>query len=349
MQKLKARGFLPMKLHKILIIILGFYSLSCSSSSSQYKISDHYNGKIFFNPGDNDPPKSFFAVLKWKFTSTVTQWPKVIVPPYPTATPTASSEKLVITFVNHATFLIQVNGLNILTDPIWSKRASPFSFAGPSRVHSPGINFEKLPQIDVVLISHNHYDHMDSETIKNLQEKFAPKFLVPLANIEKMKSFGAKNIVEMDWWDAFVLTSDLKITLTPAKHWSSRTLTDKREALWGSFYIESKKDKIYFAGDTGYGLHFTEIRKRLGAPSLALLPIGAYEPRWFMKEMHMNPEEAVLAHLDLESRLSIGMHFGTFQLTDEGIDTPEKDLSMALDKLKVNNFKVIKPGNSLNF
>ena len=330
-------------------MLLGFYSLSCSTSGSHYKISDHYNGKIFFNPGDNDPPKSFFTVLKWKFTSTVTEWPKSIEPPYPTATPDLTSEKLVVTFINHASFLIQVNGLNILTDPIWSKRASPFSFAGPARVHSPGINFENLPKIDVVVISHNHYDHMDSETIKNLQNKFAPKFIVPLANGEKMKSFGAKNVIEMDWWDMLPLSADIKITLTPAKHWSSRSLTDKREALWASFYIESKNDKIYFAGDTGYGPHFSEIRKRLGAPSLSLLPIGAYEPRWFMKDMHMNPEEAVLAHLDLESQLSIGMHFGTFQLTDEGIDTPEKDLSMAIDKLKVNNFKVIKPGNSLNF
>lgn len=330
----------------ILIALIGFYSTACSSSTA-YKTSDHYNGKIFFNPGDDEGPKSFLSVIKWKLTSSPSEWPKKIAPPYPQATPVATSEKLIITFVNHASFLIQVDGLNILTDPIWSKRASPFSFAGPARVHPPGIEFDKLPKIDIVLISHNHYDHMDSETIKKLEDKFAPKFVVPLANIEKMKSFGAKNIVELDWWDSLQMNPDFKITLAPAKHWSSRTLADKREALWGSFYLDSKKEKIYFAGDTGYGPHFAEIHKRLGTPTLALLPIGSYQPRWFMKEMHINPEEAVLAHLDLKAKLSVGMHFGTFQLTDEAIDAPEKDLSMALDKLKVSNFKTIKPGSSL--
>jgi L-ascorbate metabolism protein UlaG (beta-lactamase superfamily) len=330
----------------ILIALIGFYSMACSSSS-EYKTSDHYNGKIFFNPSDEEAPKSFLSVIKWKFTSSPADWPKKIDPPYTLAIPAQSSEKLIITFVNHASFLIQVDGLNILTDPVWSKRVSPLSFAGPSRVHPPGIEFDKLPKIDIVLISHNHYDHMDSETIKMLDDKFSPKYIVPLANIDKMKSFGAKNILELDWWDSLQINPDFKVSLAPAKHWSGRTLTDKREALWGSFFIVTKKEKIYFAGDSGYGPHFAEIYKRLGAPTLALLPIGAYEPRWFMKGMHMNPEEAVLAHLDLESKLSIGMHFGTFQLTDEAIDTPGKDLSMALDKLKVNNFKTINPGTSL--
>lgn len=322
--------------------------MACSSST-EYKTSDHYNGKTFFNPGDNEAPKSFLSVLKWKLTSSSADWPKKIDPPYTQTTPAANSEKLTITFVNHATFLIQVDGLNILTDPIWSKRASPFSFAGPARVHPPGIEFDKLPRIDIILISHNHYDHMDSDTIKKLEDKFSPKFVVPLANTEKMKSFGAKNIVELDWWDSLQINPEFKITLAPAKHWSSRTLADQSEALWGSFYIDSKKEKIYFAGDSGYGPHFVEIRKRLGAPTLSLIPIGAYEPRWFMKGMHVNPEEAVLAHLDLESKLSVGMHFGTFQLTDEAIDAPEKDLSMALDKLKVDNFKTIRPGSTLEF
>lgn len=320
--------------------------MSCSSNT-KYKTSDHYNSKKFFNPGHEGSPKSFFSLLKWKFTGTKAQWPNKIEPAYPQIIPAPSSENLIVTFVNHATFLIQVDGINILTDPIWSKRTSPISFAGPSRVHPPGIEFEKLPKIDVVLISHNHYDHMDSETIKKLEVEFSPMFIVPLANIEKVKSFGAKNIIELDWWNAFDFSPSLKITLTPAKHWSSRTLNDKNKALWGSFIIDSKLEKIYFAGDTGYGSHFTEIQKRLGTPTLSLLPIGAYEPRWFMKDMHMNPEEAVLAHIDLDSKLSLGMHFGTFQLTDEAIDTPLKDLSMALDKLKITNFKTIDPGTAL--
>ncbi len=317
--------------------------MSCSSRI-KYKNSDHYNGKVFFNSGVNDASKNFFSFLKWKFTSSPAKWPKIIDPPFTQAVPMASSEELIVTFVNHASFLIQVDGLNILTDPVWSKRVSPLSFAGPSRVHPPGIEFDKLPKIDMVLISHNHYDHMDSETIKMLEDKFSPIFIVPLANIEKMKSFKVKNIIELDWWDATSPLPEIKITIAPAKHWSSRTLNDRNNALWGSYMIHSKKENIYFAGDTSYGAHFLEIKKRLGPPTLSLLPIGAYEPRWFMKEMHMNPEEAVLAHIDLESIISLGMHFGTFQLTDEAIDTPEKDLSMALDKHKVNNFKTIKPG-----
>lgn len=328
--------------------MLSFLSFGCSSNT-HYKISDHYNGKNFFNPDSEAAPKGFLDIIKWKFTGNSQDWPDKITPPYKLATPVASSsDKMIVTFVSHASFLIQVDGLNILTDPVYGKRASPLSFVGPKAVHPPGIEFDKLLKIDIVLISHNHYDHMDEVTIKNLQDKFSPKFIVPLANAKKMKSFGAKNITELDWWDSININPDFKITLTPAKHWSSRTLWDKRESLWGSFYIESKKEKIYFAGDTGYGKHFLEIHKRLGTPTLSLLPIGAYEPRWFMQDMHMNPEEAVLAHIDLGSTLSIGMHFGTFKLTDEAIDAPLKDLEMAKRKLGVETFKTLEPGQQIS-
>lgn len=330
-----------------MLLTLMVYSMSCSSTT-KYKISDHYNGKTFFNPGETGEQKGLMDVLKWKFTADTDKWPKTspveITPSIPKS---ATSEKLSITFINHATFLIQVDGFNILTDPVWSTRASPVSFAGPKRVHPPGIEFENLPKIDIVVISHNHYDHMDADTIKMLEKKFAPHFITPLANIEKMKSFGATTVTELDWWESININPAFKITLTPAKHWSSRSLWDKREALWGSFFIEGAIEKIYFAGDTGYGPHFAETYKRLGAPTLSLLPIGAYQPRWFMKDNHMNPEEAVLAHSDLQSKLSIAMHFGTFQLTDEGINTPTQDLQIALEKLKIQNFRVMIPGQSL--
>jgi L-ascorbate metabolism protein UlaG (beta-lactamase superfamily) len=336
-----------MKKKLIIPFIFSLFSVSCSSGPT-YKISDHYNGSVFFNPWTSEEPKGLIDVIKWKFTGHSEAWPDKIDPPYKLATPIAkSTDKMIVTFVTHASFLIQVDGLNILTDPVWSKRASPFSFAGPKMVHPPGIEFEKLPKIDIVIISHNHYDHMDETTIKRLQDKFAPKFIVPLANTEKMKSFGAKDVAELDWWDSLVIQPDFKITLTPAQHWSSRTLWDKRKSLWGSFFIETKKEKIYFAGDTGYGPHFAQIHKRLGTPNLALLPIGAYEPRWFMKEQHMNPEEAVLAHLDLGSEHSVGMHFGTFKLTDEGIRSPVEDLETAKKKLNVENFKTLDPGESV--
>lgn len=328
------------------MVFMIFQSVSCSSNE-KYKITDHYNGKNFFNPGTNDEPKSIFTVLKWKIFGDSSVWPDKVTPPYELAVPASSSEKLVVTFVNHAAFLVQVDGLNILTDPVWAKRVSPLSFAGPSRLHPPGIEFDKLPKIHAVLISHNHYDHMDAETIKKLEDKDAPLFIVPLANMEKMKSFGAKNVVEIDWWDSINLSDSVKVTLTPARHWSSRTLWDKRASLWGSFYLETKKEKIYFSGDTGYGAHFAEIYKRLGAPTLSMLSIGAYQPRWFMKEMHMNPEDAVLAHLDLQSKMSLGMHFGTFKLSDEKFEDPINDLEMAKKKLNVVNFKTINPGATI--
>lgn len=329
-----------------LLCFLIFYSIACSSQAT-YKITDHYNGSVFHMPDGDTKPKSFFTVMKWKFTSESAEWPDKVDPPImPVIPANVVNDKMIVTFVNHATFLIQVDGINILTDPIWAKRASPFSFAGPKRVHEPGITFDNLPKIDIVLISHNHYDHMDAETIYKLEKKFAPKFIVPLANFEKMKSFGASNIIELDWWEPIILSPELKVTLLPSKHWSARSLWDKCVALWGSFYIESKRSKIYFAGDTGYGPHFAETFKKMGAPDLAFLPIGAYEPRWFMKEAHMNPEEAVLAHMDLKAKISIGMHFGTFKLTDEAIDTPLKDLQMAKDKLQISNFLTLVPGTS---
>ena len=319
---------------------------SCGTTGD-YPMSDHYNGKVFKNPNGLGP-HGFFEVLKWKMSFSGEKWPSKFELKYPEYTPPLKVEKdLSITFINHVTFLIQTEGLNILTDPVYSDRTSPVGFAGPVAIHKPGIDFDKLPPIDLVVISHNHYDHMDRETIKRLEQKFSPQFIVPLNNGELIKTFGAKKIKELDWWESSIFLDKLKVTLTPAQHWSSRTPFDRNKSLWGGFFLETPRDKIFFAGDTGYSDHFKEIAKKLGAPSLALLPIGAYAPRWFMKTMHMNPEDAVLAHLDLESKNSIGMHFGTFQLTDEAYDTPEKDLSMALEKLKVKNFKTLKPGENV--
>nr|BDT28157.1 MBL fold metallo-hydrolase [Bacteriovorax sp. HI3] len=338
-----------MKLRYTLVLALALYSAVSCSSSEKYKITDHYDGNTFRNEAPITP-RGFLDLLKWKLSFKTESWPSKLEVDYPKAIPAdKSTDKTIITFVTHASFLIQLDGLNILTDPVWSNRTSPFSFIGPKGVHAPGIDFEKLPKINVVLISHNHYDHMDAKTIHDLDEKFSPLFLVPLANKEKVKSFGARNVEEFDWWETKQIGPGVKVTLTPAQHWSSRTPFDRMKALWGSYYIQGPKEKIYFAGDTGYGPHFLEITKKLGAPDVSLLPIGAYEPRWFMKDMHMNPEDAVLAHLDLQSKFSIGMHFGSFQLTDEAIDTPKKDLEMALDKHKLNNFKTLNPGQKLEF
>lgn len=312
-------------------------------------MSDHFDGKRFFNPNGPDS-EGLLSVLKWKLNFSGKSWPSKSDQDVVFFKPKLKEEdKLIVTFINHVTFLIQVDGLNILTDPVYSDRTSPVSFIGPKAIHPPGIKFEDLPPIDLVLISHNHYDHMDAQTVKKLEEKFHPHFVTPLENAFLLESFGAKKITELDWWESLEIQNNVKVTLTPAQHWSSRTPFDRSKSLWGGYYIETKSKKIYFAGDTGYSKHFIEINKKLGKPNLSLLPIGAYEPRWFMKSMHMNPEDAVLAHLDLQSEMSLGMHFGTFPLTDEAVDTPVQDLMMAKEKLRVQNFIAPKPGESFQY
>lgn len=248
----------------------------------------------------------------------------------PNLTHTLAENQVAITFVNHASFLIQIPGMTILTDPVWSDRVSPFSFAGPKRVRPPGIDFESLPKIDVVLISHNHYDHMDRDTLAKLEKKFSPQFFVAMGDAERARSWGLQKVQEMEWWDHTQASQNVKITYAPTQHFSSRGLFDRNHSLWGSYMIERSGKRIYFGGDAGYSTHYKEIRKRLGAVDLALLPIGAYEPRWFMKSMHVNPAEAVEAHKDLQAKQSIGMHFGTFQLSSEEFDQPARDLAQAV-------------------
>jgi L-ascorbate metabolism protein UlaG (beta-lactamase superfamily) len=305
--------------------------------STKYPKSDHYNGSSFLNPGVK-VNKGLLEVLKWQMTKETVAWPKAVDN---TATPQVATEvsenEISTTFINHATHLVQLKGLNLLTDPLFSKRASPLSWAGPKRVRRPGIELQNLPRIDVVLISHNHYDHMDKASIRELSEKFNPLFVTPIGNAEDLKNFGAKRVVELDWWqETKVEGSEVVVSVVPAQHWSKRSLFDTNKSLWGGFVVRSETAKFYFAGDTGYGEFFKEIAKHYGPMDLSLLPIGAYEPRWFMKNQHMNPEEAVQAHIDLQSRRTLGTHFGTFQLTDEGIDQPAKDLSLALTNRSID-------------
>ena len=257
-----------------------------------------------------------------------TRWPSEVAveprrPPHP------GPDEVVVTFVGHATFLIQAAATNLLIDPVYSRRASPVSFAGPRRVRAPGVRFDDLPTISLVLLSHNHYDHCDLDTLKLLERRFHPRVVTPLGNGRLLRSAGIRQVEEIDWWETSSAAL-LPITLTPAQHFSARGPFDRNRALWGGFLIEAGGHRILHAGDSGYGPHFREIGARLGPIDLALLPIGAYEPRWFMKDIHMNPAEAVQAHLDLAARRSIAMHFGTFQLTAEGIDEPVRELPKAL-------------------
>ncbi len=317
--------------------------------SNGYKSSDHYDGKKFFNP-NGVGLKSFWELVKWRMTANTVPWPEhVAIKNFPLR-PLTGTEKINVTFINHATFLLQLPGLNILTDPVYSERVSPYRLMGPKRVKEPGIGFDNLPKIDVVLISHNHYDHLDLETLKKLDKKFQPLFLVALGDEVLLKKEGLQNVHELDWWNE-VRVKDVRFIFSPSQHWSSRTLWDKNKCLWGSFMIDNGASKIYFAGDTGYGKHFLDIKSRLGAPDLALLPIGAYKPRWFMSGHHMDPEEAGKAHHDLGAARSIAMHFGTFQLTDEGIDGPVRDLGIALTKSKISSdkFMILDQGQALSY
>lgn len=278
-------------------------------------------------------PAGFFKILRWKLMSKPKPWPKSVINTFQPALPSSvQSHEVFFTFINHATLLIQMEAGTLLTDPIFSDVAGPGGILGPRRVRKPGLSLESLPRIDTVLISHNHYDHLDLPSLKALEKKDQPLFVVPLGNIPLLKRQGIARIVELDWWQKHQLETGLSFSLTPAEHWSKRGLRDTCQTLWGGYLIESGPLKIFFAGDTAYNDHFKEIRKRYGKIDVSLLPIGAYEPRWLMKNVHMNPSDAVQAHLDLESALSLGIHFGTFQLTDEGIDDPVLDLKASLQE-----------------
>jgi N-acyl-phosphatidylethanolamine-hydrolysing phospholipase D len=336
-----------------ILVALGFYVTFglIKTSSYQGAISDHFDGKKFFNSDKTYKKKSIGMTFKWLFTRDHKAWPAAIKNnSQAIITPVDQPNIIRVTFVNHATVLLQTKQVNILTDPFWSERASPFSWAGPKRIREPGIAFFNLPRIDVILISHNHYDHLDIPTLIKLNEKFHPVFLVPLGNKALLNYYGIQNVIEMDWWQQYQI-KNANITFLPARHWSARWLNDKFHTLWGSYGIEVANKKIYFAGDTGYGEHFIDIKNKWGKPTIALLPIGAYQPEWFMHENHLNPEEAVKAHLDLGVEHSIAIHFNTLQLSDERLGQPEEDLQKALTSNQLSNkeFFILKEGEGRDF
>ena len=292
---------------------------------NSYPPSDHFDGERFYNLDRSKTiKKGIMDLLKWRLSARQRRaWPaRAENADTPDLPGSLGAGQIAVTGINHATDLIQFSGLNLLTDPVFSERASPVTWIGPRRVRPPGLAFDALPRIDAVLVSHNHYDHMDLPTLVRLHRRDRPRFLVPLGNARTLEAAGIDGVVELDWWREAPLGDDAKVFLVPVQHWSGRGLFDRRRALWGGFFIRRGPASVFFAGDTGYGAHFAMIRERLGVPDLSLLPIGAYEPRWFMQDQHVNPDEAVRAHLDLGSRVSLGMHFGTFRLTDEGIDDP---------------------------
>lgn len=328
---------------------------SCDVSAAEPNKA-HHTATGFTNP-DEQEDTGFFDFMKWR-------WSRFWVDaPGPEAYnfPLANSEikflnnnrtQTTVTWIGHATVLVQTNGVNILTDPQFSNRASPIQWLGPKRAVKPGIELNDLPAVHFVVISHDHYDSLDSDSINTLFERQGGEdtvFIVPLKLKQWFVDFGITNVIELDWWETYQV-QQVKFTAVPARHWSKRTLFSKNKTLWAGWVITADDFNFYFCGDSGYTPWFRDIGEKLGPFDIAAIPIGAYEPRWFMKSKHINPEEAVLAHKDLRAKKSIAIHWGTFILTDEPLDEPPVKLQEALHKHNIaeNEFLVLKHGETVS-
>lgn len=313
---------------RLLMLILAASVAMCAGNPERPP-SDHFDGRRFFNPTPA-PDAGVFRVLRHVLFGRGEAWPeRQLNAPQLQLAAKLGPNQVALTFVNHATMLIQFGGYNIVTDPVWSDRIGALGIAGPHRVVAPGIPFEQLPRIDLILISHNHYDHLDLATLKRLATRDAPLTFAPLGDGPLLRSAGLARVQEFDWWESAEITPDLSVTFAPAQHNSGRGLFDARRSLWGGFMIQHGARRVFFAGDTAYASHFVEIRRRLGAPDVALLPIGSYEPADMMRPYHMNPAEAVQAQLDLGARYAAPIHYGAFHMTAERVDQPIKDLAAA--------------------
>ena len=251
-------------------------------------------------------------------------------------------------WIGHSTFLIKKNGVTILTDPIFSKRASPFKNIGPKRLIPPAIPLDAIPHIDIVTVSHNHYDHLDIYSLKKISKKHPEAiFLVPAGDEKLLKRKKIKNVYNFDWWES-IEHKGFVITFTPVQHWSKRSLFDRNKSLWGGWFFKHKDYSLYHAGDTGYSKDFIDTKIKLGSPKYAFIPIGAYDPEWFMAESHVNPEDAVQIMLDLEAEKAFGMHWATFVLTDEDTIEPKIRLEKEIMKYKDLDFISVVPGSIIN-
>ncbi len=307
----------------------------------------NFDGTRFFNPGGS-APKGFGDLLKWQAGGGRMAWPEgIAITP---TRPASQVEDMTITMVGHATLLVQVAGLNLLTDPVWSLRASPFSFAGPKRATVPGIRFEHLPRIDAVLLSHNHYDHLDLETLTRLKARHDPLVITPLGNDAIIRDAVPDMRVQTGNWGDTASIGPATIHFEPCHHWSARGTRDRSMALWSAFVIDTPAGRIHHIGDTGFdqGRPYRHIPEKHGKIRAAILPVGAYEPRWFMRDQHQDPAEAVEGFLLSGAAHAVGHHWGTFQLTNEGRDAPPRELAAALAQrgLPPDRFRPLAPGEA---
>ena len=289
----------------------------------------------FRNPWPDAEVKGFKALLRWRLLDR----PRENIAPTPPCdsfprktpaffSPRAERGQRSVTWIGHSTLLLQLGPLNVLTDPVWSERASPLQWIGPKRMMSPGVPFEALPDIDIILLSHNHYDHLDAATVRRIAQRFPnASWFCPLRLGSLLRELGVRHLVERDWWQS-VDSPMFRAVATPAQHFSARGLGDRGNTLWCGWTIESDGARVYFAGDTALHPEFSDIGSRLGPFDLLLIPIGAYEPRWFMRSVHMNPEDAIEAYraLTTGSRQApcVPIHWGVFRLTDEPMDEPPR-------------------------
>lgn len=328
-----------------IFVIIGYH---LSVPGYQGPPSTHFDGAKFHNPS-GEKAKGFMDVMKFFREREAGTWTiKEYTPVRDVPLPEPDEERMHLTFINHSSFLIQLDGINMLTDPIWSERCSPFQWTGPKRLRPPGINFEDLPPIDLVLLTHNHYDHLDLPTIRRLERDHNPRYIVPLGVSRFLKKNAITDITELDWWDRHAI-GDLEIRAIPANHFSGRGMFDRDKTLWCGYLIEVNGHRIYFVGDTGYSNLFEEIGEEIDPVDLACIPIGAYKPRWFMSPIHVSPAEAVRIHRDINAAQSVAMHFGCFPLANDGNGAAESDLKAALAEHDISEDEFIIPEEGMTY
>ncbi|MDP3082358.1 MAG: MBL fold metallo-hydrolase [Rubrivivax sp.] len=332
----------------LLTLATGLVLAACSAPNPYYDGSrSHHRPGGFQNNHRDFETKSLAELVRWRLAAYQANRPAPALAPTPRVAPdleflranaaAGSAMQPALTWIGHASVLAQFGGLNLITDPMFSQRASPLSWIGPTRAQPPGVALAELPRIDIVMISHNHYDHLDVASVQALQAQNGgpPLFVVPLGLGPWLMARGITRVVELDWWQAHSVGA-VELVLTPVRHWSGRGLTDRMATLWGGFAVFAPDFHLFFAGDTGYSPDFTDIRQRFAARQaegggfdIALLPVGAYAPRWFMADQHIDPTQAVQVHRDLGAKRSLGVHWGTFELTDESLDAPVAALAAA--------------------